>query len=73
LVAITARHVAFADAFATVDVAALIFVSAHQVTAAHLATVWVLFGEVPVSMLALVATAAFHETFTVTLTGLNAT
>lgn len=73
LVAVTPSHVAFADAFATVDVATLIFVSAQQITAAHLATVWVLFGEVPVSVLALVATATFHETFAVTLTGLDAT
>jgi hypothetical protein len=73
LVTITARDVAFADAFATVDVAALIFVGAQQVTAAHLTTIWVLLSEVPVSMLALVATTAFHEPFAMTLTGLNAT
>jgi len=73
LVAVTASHVAFADAFSTVDVAALIFVSAQQITAAHLATVWVLLGEVPVSVLTLVTTATFHETFAVTLTGLDAT
>ena len=71
-VAVTASDVALANALATVHIAALVLVSAHRVTAALLATVRVVFGKIPITRKALVASASRHVTLTMTLTGLGA-
>jgi hypothetical protein len=71
-IAIAASDVALANALATVHVATLVLVSAHRVTAALLATIRVILGEIPVTRKTLVASATRDVTFTMTLAGLGA-
>lgn len=69
LVAVPADDVAFAGAFAGVDVAALVVDGAQRVARARLAPVRVVHVEVPKTVFADITASAFHVGFAMTAAG----